>query len=77
MCKRLIDLITFHKIIYPGQYGFLRGRSTEHAMLDIFCKVIKAIEIYHSAFFLICRKLLTPSLTQFYYVNVTNMALEV
>lgn len=30
--------------MYPEQYGFIRGRSTEQAMLDIVYKIIDAIE---------------------------------
>ena len=31
-------------VIFSGQYGFLKGRSTEHAMLDIAYKITDAIE---------------------------------
>ena len=44
MCKRLTNYLLKQNIIYPEQYGFLRGRSTEHAMLDIIHKIIDAIE---------------------------------
>lgn len=44
MHKRLIKFITKHDLIYPEQYGFLRGRSTEHAMLDIIYRITEAIE---------------------------------
>ena len=42
--KRMISFLFSHDLIHPHQYGFLSGRSTEHAMLDIILKIIDAIE---------------------------------
>ena len=44
MSKRFINFITKNNIIHPGQYGFLQGRSTEHAMLEITYRIMNAIE---------------------------------
>ena len=42
--NRIIDFILKHDVIHPKQYGFIKGRSTEQAMLDITLKIIDAIE---------------------------------
>ena len=42
--KRLINFLLKYDIIYPQQYGFLRGRSTEQAMIDIILNITHAIE---------------------------------
>ena len=44
MHMRLISFLVKHNIIFPGQYGFLKGRSTEQAMLEIVYKITEAIE---------------------------------
>ena len=33
-----------NNLIYPSQYGFLKGRSTEQAMEELISKIIHAIE---------------------------------
>ena len=43
--KRLMNFLFKHDIIYPQQYGFLKGRSTEQAMTDIILKITHAIEL--------------------------------
>ena len=35
MCKRMTSYIEKHNLLYPSQYGFRKGHSTQHAMLDI------------------------------------------
>ena len=41
----MLDFILKYNLINPNQYGFLKGRSTEQAMLDIVSlKIIEAIE---------------------------------
>ena len=35
MCKRMTSYIEQHDLLYPSQYGFRKGHSTQHAMLDI------------------------------------------
>lgn len=42
--KRLIKFLLKSDVLYPKQYGFLRGRSTEQAMVDIILKITDAIE---------------------------------
>ena len=42
--KRVISFIFKHNIICPEQYGFIKGRSTEHAILDIIHKITNSIE---------------------------------
>ena len=53
--NRMLDFILKYNLINPNQYGFLKGRSTEQAMLDIVSlKIIEAIEnkIFSLGFFL-------------------------
>ena len=42
--KRLIKFLLNCNSIYLKQYGFLRGRSTEHAMIDLVQQIVSAIE---------------------------------
>ena len=42
--KRLIKFLLKYNILYEKQYGFLKGRSTEQAMIDIILKITEAIE---------------------------------
>ena len=42
--KRLLKFLCKHNIIYPQQYGFLKGRSTEQAMADIILMISNAID---------------------------------
>ena len=42
--KRVMGFILKHNLIYPEQYGFLHGRSTEHAILDIVHRIVASIE---------------------------------
>ena len=37
-------LFTKNKIIYKHQYDFQKGKSTEHAILDIYASILKALE---------------------------------
>ena len=39
-----MDFILSNNIIYPKQYGFLHGRSTEHAITDVLLDLIEGIE---------------------------------
>ena len=48
--KRITDFILKQNILYPQQYGFLKGRTTEQAMLDILMKITDAIEKKEYAF---------------------------
>ena len=42
--KRVINFLLKYNVIYPQQYGFLNGRSTEQAMIDLVLSITKAIE---------------------------------
>ena len=44
MHKRLSDYLNKYKILYDHQFGFQKGKSTEHAALDLYTNIIKAIE---------------------------------
>ena len=35
MYKRMTSYIEQHDLLYPSQYGFRKGHSTQHAILDI------------------------------------------
>ena len=41
---RLLDHLTKHNLINPGQHGFVPGRSTQTQLLDHFCRVYEALE---------------------------------
>ena len=44
MHKRLSDYLSKYKILYDHQSGFQKRKSTENAALDLYGKIIKAIE---------------------------------
>ena len=44
MHKRLTSFLEKHKLLFKHQYGFQKGKSTEHAILDLHSNIIKAIE---------------------------------
>ena len=44
MQKRLTSFLDRYNILYKHQYGFQRGKSTEHAILDLHTNIIKAVE---------------------------------
>ena len=44
VCDRLFQFLLKHNVLSSKQYGFIRGRSTEQAMLDILLQITKAIE---------------------------------
>ena len=43
VCNKLVNHLELNKLLYNHQYGFLRGRSTEHALIDIMNYISKAI----------------------------------
>ena len=43
MYNRMKDYIDKHNLLYSSQYGFRKGHSTQHAILDI----VNAIEIIY------------------------------
>ena len=42
--KRQMDFFNKHEITYKHQFGFQRGKSTEHAVLDLFYNIVSALE---------------------------------
>ena len=44
MHKRLYQYFNKFDILYEHQFGFQKGKSTEHAILDLHTKIIKSIE---------------------------------
>ena len=42
--KRLTSFLDRYNILYRHQYGFQRGKSTHHAILDLHANVEKAVE---------------------------------
>ena len=44
MHTRLMDFINKHDIIFKHQYGFQKGKLTEHAILDLYFDSITANE---------------------------------
>ena len=44
MHKRLTSFLEKHELLFKHQYGFQKGKSTEHAILDLHSNIIKAIE---------------------------------
>ena len=44
MHKRLSDCLNKYKMLYDHQFRFQKGKSTEHAALDLYTNIIKAIE---------------------------------
>ena len=42
--ERLMDFFNKHDIIYKHQFGFQRGKSTEHAFLDLLYNIVSALE---------------------------------
>ena len=44
MYKRLSDYLNKYNILYHHQFGFQKGKLTEHAALDLYANIIKATE---------------------------------
>jgi hypothetical protein len=44
MCKRLMKFIEKNKLLSTNQYGFRKGRSTEHAIIELVDKITRAID---------------------------------
>ena len=42
--SRISSFIEKYKILYPRQYGFQKGKSTEHALIDIHESILQALE---------------------------------
>ena len=44
MHKRLTSFLEKYEILFKHQYGFQKGKSTEHAIIDLHSNIIKATE---------------------------------
>ena len=44
MHKGLSDYLSKHNMFYDHQFGFQKGKSTEHAALDLHANIKKAVE---------------------------------
>ena len=44
MYKRLTGFIRKNELLFQHQSGFQKGKSTEHALLDLYSNIIKGIE---------------------------------
>ena len=42
--KRLINYLGKYELLFKHQYDFQRGKSTEHAILDLYKNILEAIE---------------------------------
>ena len=40
MYKRLLDYINKYNMLYDHQFGYQKGKSTEHAALDLYANMI-------------------------------------
>ena len=47
MFNRIYNFVIKHEIIYKNQFGFQKGKSTEHAILDLYTNLLQAIEKQH------------------------------
>ena len=78
LLNRLVKFFTKHNILYEGQYGFRKNRSTTDACLDLVGNVISNLEDnnYVVAVFLDMSKFLTQYHQKSYLTNSTSMELE-
>ena len=44
MCNRLYQYLTENKILYPKQFGFQTGHSTEHAIVQLVDQILESLE---------------------------------
>ena len=47
MFNRIYNFVIKHEIISKNQFGFQKGKSTEHAILDLYTNLLQAIEKQH------------------------------
>ena len=47
--KRLFQYLNKSDILYKHQFGFQKGKPTEHAILDLHTKIIKSVEKHEKA----------------------------
>ena len=46
MYSRLFEFIDKYNILYKKKFGFQKGKCTQHAILDLYSNIIKAIEVH-------------------------------
>ena len=66
MHKRLSDYLNKYNILQDHQFGFQKGKSTEHAVLDLYANVTKAIKRHEN----ICAIFLDFAKAFLYTVNL-------
>ena len=73
--KRVYDFLISHNIIYEHQFGFQKNKSTSLAVLDIYSKLIKSIEIksFLFAYSSTLRKHLILSIMKYYFRSWNTM----
>ena len=79
MHTRLMDFINKH-ITFKHQYGFQKGKSTEHAILDLYFNIITANEKQEKSaciFLDFAKAFDIVNLVKFYYISWIIMVYEV
>ena len=76
MYDRLISYIIQHKILFPYQFGFQKGKSTHMALITLVDKITEALGKgdYVIVYFLIFQKRLTLLIIPFYWRKCSPMA---
>ena len=44
MYTRIIDFINKNELLFQNQFGFQKGKSTEHGIVDLYSNIIKGTE---------------------------------
>ena len=78
MFNRIYNFVIKHEIIYKNQLGSQKGKSTEHAILDLYINLLQAIEKQHktSCIFLDFAKTFDTVNHDILIKNLSTMALE-
>ena len=68
MYNRLYQYLTENKILYPKQFGFQTGHSTEHAIVQLVDQILESFQRnkYTWVFLLTYLKLLIQSIIQYF-----------
>ena len=76
MYKRMTSYIEQHDLLYPSQYGFRKGHSTQHAILDIINDIQANMNqrLLSCGVFIDLKKPSTQLITRFYLISSTTMA---
>ena len=78
MFNRIYNFVIKHEIIYKNQLGSQKGKSTEHAILDLYINLLQTIEKQHktSCIFLDFAKTFDTVNHDILIKNLSTMALE-